>query len=110
MWRNFLLELAVMALPFILYYGYRNFLLRHKREDGADFSPIPYHRLFAIGLGLALIVFVIAALTGDRVREGKYVPAHMENGKLVPGEVVPHKPAQSEKNEAAQEPATKQQD
>lgn len=40
-----------------------------------------------VGTGLALVAasLVIAALTGGYSTTGTYVPAHMEDGKLVPG-------------------------
>lgn len=96
MLRYGILELAVLAIPFAIYFAYRNFLLRHKLEEGAEYSPVPYHRLFVIGGVLAVLAFVVMYLAGDKVQNGKYVPAHMENGQLVPGKVVVDKTAEPE--------------
>lgn len=88
MWRYGLFELMILAIPFVIYFAYRNFLLRHKLEEGEEYSPVPYHRLFVIGGVLAILAFVGFYLFGDKGHPGTYVPAHMEDGKLVPGKVV----------------------
>jgi hypothetical protein len=40
--------------------------------------------LAALGLGCVILVFVVGGILGDRPT-GAYVPAHMEDGRLVPG-------------------------
>ncbi len=42
--------------------------------------------LSLIGLGAVLLGLVVLQLTAPR-GEGAYVPAHMENGRLVPGKI-----------------------
>ncbi|WP_163094538.1 DUF6111 family protein, partial [Acinetobacter baumannii] len=41
-------------------------------------------RLVMAGLGIVIASLVLSGLLGERHGEG-YVPAHMENGRLVPG-------------------------
>lgn len=99
MWRYGLVELVALAIPFVIYFAYRNFLLRHKLEEGEEYSPVPFHRLFVVAGTLAVLVFVVSYLFGDKGHPGTYVPAHMENGKLVPGKVVEGEAPQQQKEQ-----------
>lgn len=80
--RLFGLELLLFLTPSLLFIL---FLLIQKRD--------PRHRvhwngkalrLFLIGLVLAALSFVYEGLISER-QQGIYVPAHTENGVLVPG-------------------------
>jgi hypothetical protein len=77
------LEVLLFLTPSLLFIG---FLLAQKRD--------PRHRvhwdgkalnLFLIGLVLAGLSFFYEGLVSER-QSGVYVPAHTENGVLVPGQ------------------------
>ncbi|MBL4595753.1 MAG: hypothetical protein JKX99_04160 [Robiginitomaculum sp.] len=91
-----IIELLFLALPFAIFFGYRAFLVHHRKVDGASFSPVPYHKLFVIGGVLALAVFFILALSNEKITDGKYVPAHVKDGQLIPGGFVPREEEKKE--------------
>ena len=41
--------------------------------------------LVMAGLGCAILALLVTGITADR-QKGAFVPAHMENGRLVPGQ------------------------
>jgi hypothetical protein len=79
---RFIDELGLFLLPFALFFL---FLVATRREA---FAPEHWRGargwLAIAGVGLAIAGLVIETVWRDR-RGGIYVPAHMENGKLVPG-------------------------
>jgi hypothetical protein len=80
--RLFLIELLLFLTPSLLFIGY---LLVKKRDPR---HPVHWNgkglRLFLVGLVLAGLFFVYEGLVSER-QQGVYVPAHTENGVLVPG-------------------------
>ncbi len=80
-----LIELLFLGFPLAIFLAYRKFLIVHRKMEGSDFSPVPYHKLFVAGGVFALTVFFILAFSNKKVTDQKYVPAHMENGELIPG-------------------------
>jgi Family of unknown function (DUF6111) len=80
-----LVEIVLFSLPFSLFFLYRTFILRHQRMEGAAFDPTPYNKLFILGGVLALGGFLVLGLVHKTNREGEYIPAHLENGKVVRG-------------------------
>jgi hypothetical protein len=50
---------------------------------------VPLAWLIGVGISLVAASLFIAALTGGHDPSGTYVPAHMEDGRLVPGQTVP---------------------
>ncbi len=85
MLRLSLIELAIFSIPFVLFFTYRGFILRHRRTDGASFDPAPYHRLFILGGVLALGSFLFLALQHKTGSDEGFVPSHLENGKVIQG-------------------------
>jgi hypothetical protein len=41
--------------------------------------------LIIAGLGCAILAFIVTGVTAER-HEGSFVPTHIENGRVVPGE------------------------
>jgi len=81
-----LLEIVLFLVPFVLYAIYLLSTDRDAREK-------EHWRLNVVsGLAIAGCILVIASLIafahfGGYAPGGIYTPAHMENGKLVPGQI-----------------------
>ena len=76
-----------VLLPFLLpFAGYALWLALGRRYPfvTSAWSRGPVAALVVGGLGLAVLSLLAAGLFGPRAH-GSYVPAHLENGKLVPG-------------------------
>lgn len=85
--RVFLIEAFLFLLPLILYGGYLYLIKRKQDREGARWKNAPYLWLILGGFGfMAAGMLVMAYLSGEDPA-GAYVPAHMENGRIVPGEV-----------------------
>lgn len=79
-------DLLLFLLPFALYGAYL-YLRRH--DEQAFSKPHPWTALFISGLVLVAASFVFWGLVEDANQRGVYVPPHLEDGRLVPGRVVP---------------------
>jgi hypothetical protein len=79
-------ELGLFLLPFALFFL---FLVASRREA---FAPEHWRGargwLAIAGVGLAITGLVVETLWRER-HDGVYRPAHMENGRLVPGQFDP---------------------
>ncbi len=88
-----LLELLLPAMiPALIYLGYLQVERRRAARNGADeplpwWAETPWLALAVAGVLLAgTVLSVIVVNSGDAIN-GVYVPAHMDNGTLVPGHV-----------------------
>jgi len=79
-------DLLLFLLPFALYGAYQR-LRRHDEETPA--KQHPWTALFVSGLVLVAASFVFWGLVEDANQRGVYVPPHLEDGRLVPGRVIP---------------------
>jgi hypothetical protein len=79
---RYLEELGLFVLPFALFFL---FLVATRREA---FAPEhwrgPRSWLAIVGVGLAIAGLITETIWRER-NNGVYRPAHMENGRLVPG-------------------------
>ncbi len=79
-------DVLLFLLPFALYLAY----LRLREEDeGASSKQHPWTSLFISGLVLVAASFVFWGLFENANQRGVYIPPHLEDGRLVPGRVVP---------------------
>ncbi len=83
MLRAILEPAAFFLIPFILYALWLT-LVRRALPVRSDWAPRPVSWLTLAGLGLAVLGIVLGGLLAPR-QHGAYVPAHIENGRLVPG-------------------------
>lgn len=83
---RFLLEVALPFLaPFAAFFAYRLLVTR-----GRSFlERTPWSMLIAFGILLVILGLVSLALTEGFAPGGVYVPPHVEDGRIVPGEVRP---------------------
>jgi Family of unknown function (DUF6111) len=82
MWRAYLETILLFALPFVLYAVFHLLLLRWPFVA----SLWTRGRVSSLAIaGLVLAVIGILSLGLGSRETGAYVPAHIENGRLVPG-------------------------
>ena len=82
--RPVLTEVAIFLIPFV---AYALFLVATRAGVFAS-SSWPAHLIAKLVLGSLLLVvisFVLLAQFSGAPPDSTYVPAHLENGKLVPG-------------------------
>lgn len=88
-----LLQVVVpILLPALLYMLW--LLAEQRRLDAGGgarprWAEVPWLWLLALGVFLAGIVTVALALFGGESIIGEYVPPQIEDGRIVPGHVVP---------------------
>ncbi|HEX4303308.1 MAG TPA: DUF6111 family protein [Rhizomicrobium sp.] len=86
MTREILERLTLFALPFLLYGLYLS-LLRLRPTQPARSHP--WTILTIIGLSLFAASFIVWGFTEGEPTTGTYVAPHVENGRVVPGYVIP---------------------
>ena len=82
MTRVFVESLLLFLLPFLVFAIY--LVARRKPAFDPDHWSKPLLWLIMAGLGLVALSFIASGIFRERQVSG-YVPAHIENGKLVPG-------------------------
>lgn len=81
-----LFDVLLFLMPFALYAAY---LRVRQHEEEAHTKQHPWTALFISGLVLVAASFVFWGLFEDVNQRGVYVPPHLEDGRLVPGRVIP---------------------
>ena len=86
--RIFLIELALLISPFLLFGMYR-FLVHEAESEGRKAWPISV--LFGIGVVLAIAFWIFFVLSEDRDRNACYEPDRFDtaSGELIKGRKVP---------------------
>ncbi len=82
--RPVLTEVAIFLIPFALYAAF----LLATRSGLLVQSSWPLHVIAKLAIGALLLVvvtFLLLAEFGGAPPDSTYVPAHIENGRLVPG-------------------------
>jgi hypothetical protein len=82
MWRALVETALLFLIPFLAY------SLFHAAQRRWPFVAELWHKRIVVGLTIAGLLTAIAgmlALGLTERRQGAYVPAHVEKGKLVPG-------------------------
>lgn len=82
--RVLLLRALLFALPFAIYGAY---LLLSRARSIVPQHDTPWTVLFISGLGLVAASFLYVGLTEGESTQGRYVPPHVVNGKIVSGHV-----------------------
>jgi hypothetical protein len=78
------LRALLFAVPFAIYGMY---LLVSRARSIVPTHDTPWTVLFVSGLALVVASFVYVGLTEGESTQGRYVPPHVVNGKIVPGHV-----------------------
>lgn len=82
--RPVLMEIGIFLVPFAVYVAY----LIANRVDFMIAASWPAHivlRLSLAALVLVVVSFILLAHFSGAPPDSTYIPAHMENGRLVPG-------------------------
>ncbi len=87
MLRVVLINIALFVLPLALYAVYFYARERNQNAVAVEWENMPLSFLLQAGLALIVIGMLVTAYVGGEDAGGTYVPARMENGKLIPGEV-----------------------
>lgn len=87
MLRVVLLNITLFVLPLAIYAAYFYVTERANNAVTIEWKNMPLSLLLQLGLGLIVIGMLVTAYVGGDKAGGTYVPARMENGKLIPGEV-----------------------
>jgi len=80
--RRILFDVLLFLLPFALYGLYWRFSAKSGRP-----TAHPWNYLLISGLVLVAASFVVWGVTEGAGQQGVYVPAHVENGRVIPGHV-----------------------
>jgi hypothetical protein len=82
--RVLLLRALLFAVPFAIYGAY---LLVSRARSIVPTHDTPWTALFISGLALVAASFIYVGLTEGESTQGRYIPPHVVNGKIVPGHV-----------------------
>ena len=82
--RQLLIGLALLAAPFAVYALFVS-AMRAGTANGAEWSPAAIRWLAIVAVVLEIAGFAVWAERGGAPPGATYVPAHMENGRFVPG-------------------------
>ena len=91
MLKTTLVHILILLAPTILYLAYlilARKLQLSRGQAAATLRKMPWLRLLGGGLVLAAASLVALSMIVGSDPEGTYVPAHMVDGELVPGEVI----------------------
>ena len=81
--RRLMFDILLFLLPFALYGLYWRF---SPSPNGRNANH-PWSYLLISGLVLVAASFVVLGVTEGSGQQGIYTPAHVENGRVVPGHV-----------------------
>jgi hypothetical protein len=90
-------DVLLFLLPFALYLAY---LRLREQDEEASSKQHPWTSLFISGLVLVAASFVFWGLFENANQRGVYIPPHLEDGRLVPGRVVPEAETASRSTDA----------
>lgn len=89
MTRTIVVNLLLLALPFIIYGGWAAYVKQMKEESAGAWDEAPLTWLLIAGFALMFSGLVVTRLLEDDNPDVDFIPAHMEDGKLVPAENRP---------------------
>lgn len=84
MLRKILLDLFLLALPFLIYAAFVK-LGRRAEAKGGIWAEAPWFWLFSSGLALSITAAVLFVVFDGSEPGSVYVPAVVEDGEIVPG-------------------------
>ena len=91
-----LIEMALVATPFLLFLLYRVVVTAKRDEHGGTLDETPYQILFLSGAALTLVVLVAIVLVrhhDGEPRDQVYIPPQVVDGEVQPGFMLPREEA-----------------
>ena len=90
MTRVFFMYIIPIILPSLLFFCWATFI----RKDDVLARTGPWFRLLVAGLGLMAMGLAITAFIGGAAPGGQYRAPYLEDGKIIPGQVMPNSKSQ----------------
>ncbi len=90
--RFILFRLWPAFLPILIYVLWPSYRRRKARASGVELEPFTKGSLFWVLVASILIgiaCFLYYGLSMPSNAGGTYIPPHLENGKVIPGQIVP---------------------
>lgn len=87
--RRILYQILPFLLPFVIYGLWVFFVRRKTKAGGGVWDDAPWTWLFGAGLAVMVATLFGVALLSGSEPGGAYQPPRVEDGKVVPGHVVP---------------------
>ena len=87
----FLLRFWPVLIPLLLYAAWMIVVRNKARKAGTPlprFREGPWFWAVVIALGCGVVIFLSLGMSNEPV-VGDYIPPHMENGAIIPGQVRP---------------------
>ncbi len=84
MLRKILLDIFLLALPFMVYAAYVKFG-RKAQAEGGIWTGAPWFWLASSGLALTIVAAVLLVVFDGSEPGSPYLPAEVEDGEIVPG-------------------------
>lgn len=89
---TYIVPFLAPVLTYAAWVWYRTRYVQTHGGEAPKFEKGPWPMLLFAGAVLTLVVLGVSAmLQGNSPDEGVYVPPRVENGKVVPGHIEPHK-------------------
>ena len=90
MLRKFLTVILPIALPFLVYFGYRALARRRARSGGPPprWQEAPWHWILLAGVSLMLAALIFWRVTGGVPPGTKLEAPRLIDGEVAPGRVV----------------------
>lgn len=90
MTRVFFMYIIPIILPSLLFFCWATFI----RKDAVLARTGPWFRLLISGLVLMAIGLAVTAIMGGASPGGQYQAPYLEDGKIIPGQVMPKNKSQ----------------
>lgn len=90
--RVFFIYVLPLIAPTVVYLLWRLWHLKRGAGEGTMATAArraPWPKLIVAGVALLIATLAVAALSGGEPAHETYVPPHMENGRVVPGQARP---------------------
>lgn len=87
-----LLKLWPVLIPVVLYLAWHAYAKAKAKREGKTPPTLregPWIWIIASMLAIAVILLLSLGLSTKPSNDGTYVPAHLEDGKLIPGKMEP---------------------
>lgn len=87
---KFILMLSPALIPILMFFIWRRFRRgKGAKENLSARESFLWRVSLIVSLAIAIVCIVVIGVSGDRAKRGEYIPPQYEDGKMVPGKVIP---------------------